>query len=247
MVATVAQQAPSAPDHYAALQAGLAAELTQRLAKAFALLDPADVAGTVDKFRTAVEAIVQQFGRMAVSAAWQHYRRARVAAGITGKPAAPPNPQPVPRDMVSAMVDDVVKRADPVEALDTLDAEAERLVLDRGRQAMMDAAAQDAEARGWARVPDPGACWFCIMLATRGAVYRSRSTADFQPHPNCRCAVQPVFNRYEPSARVREYQSLYERLKKEYGGGRDLMVAFRQAIEGRPVTGPLTKPYTRAK
>lgn len=41
----------------------------------------------------------------------------------------------------------------------------------------------------WRRVPEPGACDFCLMLATRGAVYASQSTAgkDNDYHAHCHC------------------------------------------------------------
>lgn len=46
--------------------------------------------------------------------------------------------------------------------------------------------------RAWRRVPEAGACPFCLMLATRGAVYRNERTAgdsnDY--HWRCRCSVE---------------------------------------------------------
>lgn len=48
----------------------------------------------------------------------------------------------------------------------------------------------------WRRVPEAGACDFCLMLASRGAVYRSRKTASRdvhrlkRSHRVCRCGVE---------------------------------------------------------
>lgn len=241
----MATQTP--PDQYALAQAAIGAAAVEQVRKAFALLDPENVDGTVRLFRLAVEAIVQRFGKASVAAAWTHYRQERVAAGVTTAPPKPPTPEPIPADVVDTVVNEAVTEAlavDEAEALDTLDAEVEQLVLDHGRQAAMSAVARDDAARGWARIPEPDACSFCAMLATRGAVYRTRGTANFSPHLHCRCHVQPVFSRYEPSAQVREWQALYKRLKREYKG-RDLQVAFRQALEGRPVTGATVKAYSR--
>lgn len=50
----------------------------------------------------------------------------------------------------------------------------------------------DDAASGWRRVPNPGACRFCMMLADRGAVYK-RDSVYFASHPNCMCGVQPMF------------------------------------------------------
>lgn len=41
----------------------------------------------------------------------------------------------------------------------------------------------------WRRVPDANACDFCLMLATRGAVYESAATAG-AGHRNCNCGVE---------------------------------------------------------
>lgn len=41
----------------------------------------------------------------------------------------------------------------------------------------------------WRRVASPGACPYCLMLATRGAVYRNQATALRSSHANDRCGV----------------------------------------------------------
>jgi hypothetical protein len=59
--------------------------------------------------------------------------------------------------------------------------------------------------------------------------------------------VEPVFGAYEMTAQARQDLADYKRLAEQYGhSGRDILIAWRQHVEGRPVTGPLTKPYTRA-
>ena len=52
----------------------------------------------------------------------------------------------------------------------------------------------DDAAKGWQRVTSGGACRFCRMLASRGAVYRSESTGRFASHPGCHCAARPVWS-----------------------------------------------------
>jgi hypothetical protein len=113
-----------------------------------------------------------------------------------------------------------------------LAAASERLVLDTGRQTVIDNAERDRKAKGWARVPEPGACSFCLMLATRGAVYRSEASGGFKTHDNCRCHVEPVFNAYEPSADVRQAQALWASSTRGKSGNA-ARIAFRQAVEGR--------------
>ena len=82
----------------------------------------------------------------------------------------------------------------------------DRHVLNGHRQTMMLSAM--AAGNGYARKPEPGACSFCMMLASRGAVYASRvhATSVGAPgvvlrgnkrqgdryHDNCRCVAVEV-------------------------------------------------------
>jgi len=68
-----------------------------------------------------------------------------------------------------------------------------RHVLDAGRQTVIDAVHADPEAEGWARVTDGDPCYFCLTLASRGAVYKTEQSADFQAHDHCACVAMPVY------------------------------------------------------
>ena len=94
------------------------------------------------------------------------------------------------------------------------DAKAEALTLHQavvadesvqtGKDFLGTAIHEDRVAVGYARVPKPNACAFCIMLASRGAVYskdtvlkttgRSKFGAGKSYHPNCGCTMTPVFS-----------------------------------------------------
>lgn len=50
----------------------------------------------------------------------------------------------------------------------------------------------DPKARGYMRRTRPGACKFCIMVASRGAVYTERS-ARFACHGHCFCEAVPAW------------------------------------------------------
>jgi hypothetical protein len=228
--------------------------IAELIAHAWArLLDPHDLRGSSPRLTVAVEAIVKQYGSASASHALAAYRQQRRDAGIPGRPALRMPPAPSHDDVVRVVegtLHDLYGTVTPeVEAKvqDALTAEVEQLVLDQGRRALIDAVQSDKEAKGWARVPEPDACSFCAMLATRGAVYKSRASAEFEAHPNCRCNVEPVFNAYEPTAQIREWQRIWDEQIAGKFSGRDARIAFRQALEGRPVTGPLVKPYTRSK
>lgn len=65
----------------------------------------------------------------------------------------------------------------------------------------------DPNARGWMRRTRPGACNFCLMVASRGAVY-TKATATFACHEHCYCEAVPAWGGrplpvgpYQPSDR----------------------------------------------
>lgn len=53
----------------------------------------------------------------------------------------------------------------------------QRMIADQGRSTVEGNAVRDSVRVGWARVPSPGCCAFCGLLASRGAVYRSEESA----------------------------------------------------------------------
>jgi hypothetical protein len=65
------------------------------------------------------------------------------------------------------------------------------------RAAVAQTAVEDASFVGWRRVPEAGACSFCLTLASRGAAYTSRETAGqtskaLRYHRSCRCRAEAV-------------------------------------------------------
>lgn len=76
-----------------------------------------------------------------------------------------------------------------------------RLVLDGGRDTIVDTVRNDPTAAGWQRVTAGSACGFCRMLAGRGAVYKE-DTADFASHDHCHCSALPIYGELRT---VRDY------------------------------------------
>lgn len=67
---------------------------------------------------------------------------------------------------------------DPDAALARLLGSTQRLVLQAGRDTVWDSARRDPVRTGVARIPSgPTTCRFCVMLASRGAVYSSEASA----------------------------------------------------------------------
>lgn len=102
--------------------------------------------------------------------------------------------------------------------------------LDGQRDTVM-ATVRDSKAiAGWRRqLNSPRPCAFCVMLASRGAVY-GEDTAGFQAHrPGCACTPLPLFDTEPEPASVLELQA---RWKETTAGlkGRDALNAFRRSL-----------------
>lgn len=71
---------------------------------------------------------------------------------------------------------------------------------------------------GYARVPEPGACSFCLILASRGAVYSKESVQSANGyHDNCRCVGIEVKNDDELPRINRELHELWHSTSKKLG------------------------------
>jgi hypothetical protein len=248
---------PQPPPDPQAAQSGLAQTLSDALDVVWALLVLHALRESLPSFKAAVAQQVIRHAQASATLASRQYRQQRVAAGVGGGftpvPADPPSVDQVAQAVdwaVQPLWDSAIpvaaipgapeetKRAASTAIADAkarLAAASEKLVLDTGRDTIVGNVQRDRQAKAWARIPEPDACYFCAMLAARGAVYRSERTASFKTHDRCRCHVEPVFTAYEPSAKVREWQRLYDENAANAPTG-DKLRAFRQAYEGREVT-----------
>lgn len=225
-------------------QAALVSLIPDLLRQAWPLLDLHDLKGTMPAFTAAVRVIVQQYGKASAAGALAYYQKERRLAGIAGRAGLSLAPSPAESVIESAVSWATTDLYGPVTAdttataLQRLDESVSQLVLDQSRDTLINAVQQDKAAKGWVRVTEPGACSFCTMLALRGGagMLYSKRSADFSSHDNCRCHAEPVFTKYEPSAHMREMQALWESSTKGRSGA-DARNAFRQAMDGRPVTG----------
>lgn len=223
-----------------AAQAYLIAQTQKPVTQAWSLVDQANLQATLPKFTQALQGIVQQYGTASYALARKFYLQERAAAKVGGKFTPKPPPRP-PVAQVEKSVSWATRELwsdDPTYADSNLKAAqtnvqgvVNNLVLGVGRQMTVRAVQEDRKARGWAREVEPGACSFCVLLATRGAVYKTDATASFRSHPHCECMAVPVFGQYEPTAEIRHAQQLYQQAKATPGVS--TLKAFRQLVEGR--------------
>ena len=98
---------------------------------------------------------------------------------------------------------------DLIEAVNRLGTAVEYEVFDAFTGSVDGNVRADDEAIGWSRNANYGACKFCLMLAARGAVYRTRESVQFAAHTSCRCTCVPAFRGgdHGPEASVIQYQA----------------------------------------
>lgn len=213
------------------------------LLAAWAYLNAAQMKQTMPDFTARIAALIHRFAPASATLAAQFYRQQRRAAGITApftpRPASPPPLEQIGKTVSWAIGDlwTVGTDAQPepeqqmvATAQKRLAGAVDKLVLDTGRNTIIANVAADRHAKAWARVPEPGCCYFCALLATRGAVYNERSV-DFKTHDHCRCQPEPVFTAYEPSAQIRQWQAMYADATRGVYGMKNLQKAWRGAFE----------------
>lgn len=230
---------PSPAAEHQKAQATLVELLVRELVKAWRLLQVDNLRESMPSFVSAVAALVDQYGQASGALAADFYDAERKAARIAGRftpvQASPPDLRQVDESMRWATRSLWRERPDTQGARLLVQDVAERMVLDVGRNSIIDSAQHDRKAKGFARVTEPGACAFCLLLATRGAVYKSRESAGAlgdsdvnRYHDHCRCHVVPVFTAYEPSAEIRHWQHVYAESTRNQS---DKLNAFRRAVE----------------
>lgn len=245
-------------------QRGLTVALAASMATAWTLIDLHDLAGSLPKYEAAVAALVFKFGQASAVLAQRFYRAERVSAGVPGtftpRPADPagivqvqksigwatkglwsPPDSSLPARTVEPAADSPAVNAAMAEAnaKSLSNGAAQKMVVDAGRNTLIDAIEQDRHARGWARQARPVGCPFCAMLSTRGMVYRSEQTASFPSHTNCHCVPVPVFaDHYEPPAYVRQWQQIYADSTRGKSGA-NARNAFRVALEAHRNPAPV--------
>lgn len=198
---------------------GIAALVERDLAAFFALLDfSRPDAVKLDLFDY-IPALVTQYGDIAATVAADWYEELRDAEGVGGRFTAPLAPS-VPLEQVNARVGFATRASGPLFLGDSatlmafLTMMANEYALQPGRDTVMQAAHKDNAA--YARLPEPGACDFCLMLASRGFVYSKDTVGDSKKfHGKCRCNAMPVWDEtrarveygYDPDALYDQYRS----------------------------------------
>lgn len=203
---------------------------------------------TPNEVARVVEVLTNRYGSEAAASAFQALRNSREAMDLWGLLADPILVGPVEPAKVYATTawafhtKAVEGGLDPRAAFDRIVPALARHIAHPARQTVI----QSARAAGtsWARVPTAKACEFCLMLASRGAVYESKKSAlvvsgvkrnkrkaGERFHDNCHCVVIESHDDTDLPQIVRDLGDEWEQVSKDAAEkGVDVRGAWREHI-----------------
>jgi len=123
---------------------------------------------------------------------------------------------------------------DPDVALSKLAGGLQRTVANGSRDTVTVNVRRDPAGARFARHASANACAFCRLLATRGAVYWSETTATKDYHDHCHCMAVPVWDDapLEQAPYVQQWSDDYAAARAEAGGGTKAILAEMRAKTG---------------
>ena len=166
--------------------------------------------------------LVRVYRQTSATLAASYYRAMRADVGVVGRPnirlASPLDPEQITSSLyVTGQVktrDALSGGASPEQArraaLTRVSGAVSRHVLTGGRETVLNSVAADKGAIGWARITDGNPCYFCLTLASRGAVYKTEQSASFEAHDHCGCSAMPVFDRHAEIPGHTKWRDIYD-------------------------------------
>lgn len=195
-----------------------------------------------------VPLIAHTYGEVSSLAAADFYEEARAASVAKGRYAATLGNS----DAISQAARQVgwasspIFNGDSAAALDRLASVVDAAALQVGRDTVIHNSNRDPSRPRWARVAVGKTCAFCIMVASRGAVYRSAETAGRDFHAKCDCEPVPSWDHGKdlpPSYDEGELFGLYDRARANAGSGdpKKVLAEIRRLDGGQHVTDGVGK------
>lgn len=206
--------------------------------------------------------LAQTYGEVSATAAADFYDAARADSMAPGRFVAdmPPSGAAVQASRSVGWATAPLFSQDAAGALGRMSTVADASALQVGRDTIIHNSNRETVWVRWARVPVGKTCAFCLMVASRGPVYRSAETAGREFHAKCDCQPVPSWDRsgggddLPPSYDEGGLYGLYDRAKADAGSNnpKDITAAVRRldggihvndgvkpnAVRGRPPKTP---------
>jgi hypothetical protein len=176
-------------------------ELAEReLRQFFASLNPENPLAAVKALELLLPELIRQYGEIGATVAADFYDELR-AGSVAKKTFKAVLSDPIPVEQIRVSTKWAVgplfqKDTDAEAALSNLIDVTDRLVKQQGRNTIHDNTLRDPSKARYARVPTGSeTCTFCLMLASRGAEYKSaEAAAKNKYHGKCDCQPVPVWD-----------------------------------------------------
>jgi hypothetical protein len=248
-VPTQVSDDPNVQQHYVT-QVAVTAALLEQLQALWPTVEPLESAAALAQYLDEAAGITRTFSEASISLSADYYEALRDAqvGGLPYRTDVIPVPD---EDYFRAAIARAAREAEAeVEREAALireatqrkvDEVAQKLAADFGRDQVVASLAGDDAALGFRRIARPEACYFCLSLAIREPLYKTRSTAGqvLSPntsaqvnryHYNCQCQVVPVFTREVVlESHLQDAQDLYDRATENSRRGQRLN-DFRNAL-----------------
>lgn len=252
----------AATSRYRTAQNRITTAADRDLSRLRPVLDPDHLQISVAQYIDAVRTVTDQYGQASAALGADFYESERSAAGISGDfyaaAADPASDEQVeeslrwatkdlwPRDPEDPRTTAAQKAPMDVRlraAFSKSEQVAQRAIAEPGRETVRAAVRKDRQAVAYARTAALGACSFCKLMASRGAVYKDRRAAGEDAnelfagdasvvkfHNNCHCGVIPVFRgqRFELSPQAATWDRLYSEYAAGHSGAQ--LALFRRAL-----------------
>lgn len=177
-------------------------------------LNPADIGQALFDV---LPALLDKWTTASASVAADWYDELRAASDVRGQFTAFLKPLPdLGAEALAGWGVEPLKVPQPepnlTSARDRVEGGVQKRLVNAANFTVTDSVDQDPQARGYMRRTRPGACKFCIMVASRGGVY-TRASSTFACHEHCYCEAVPAWGGqalpvgpYKPSERPNNAQ-----------------------------------------
>lgn len=191
--------------------------LVLRDLRAFFAVLSSDAINTRNALEEFMPRLVRQYGEIAATVAADFFDGLRDAAEVQGAFTAvmadPVDPEAARAGTRWALGPLFAPVPNAVAALGRLEQVADRMALQPGRDTIVRSTSLDPAKPQWARVPVGPTCAFCLVLASRGAVYLTEESAGQHRkyHAECNCTATPIWSEddlpdgYDPDALYETY------------------------------------------
>lgn len=150
-------------------------------------------------------ALIRQYGEAAALLGAEWYDDLR-EQHLDTAPRFSAYPADLPDQGTGAMIGWADRTSTSLDAMQALIAGGmARRIADWARETVMGSSFADPLAEGWMRVGRPGACGFCRMIISRGAVY-TESSVRFASHDSCHCGAAPKWGGVADVFDVEQYR-----------------------------------------